>query len=110
MLVRTLRRIQSVFAIAAPLAVASAIAWRALSGGFAETSAIASGVLLALVFTLGVCLRKRAAGRETAWFNARIAEDPPGEENEPVFVFSADVVLVLAAMSLVFVAVWHAAG
>lgn len=110
MLVRTLRRIQSLLAFAAPFAVLAAIAWRALSNGIAASSALASGVLVALVVTLAVCLRKRAAGRETAWFNGRIAEDPPGEENEPVLMFSADVVLVLAAVSLVFAAFWHAAG
>ena len=110
MLVRTLRRIQSVLSFAAPLAVALALAWRAWSTGFAAKSIVAGGFLLALVITLAVCLRKRATGSETAWFGARIAEDPPGEDNEPVFLLSADVVLVLAAMFFVFTAVWHAAG
>ncbi len=110
MLVRTLRRIQGVLAVSAPLVVALAVTWRALSTGIAARSTAAGGFLLALAVTLAVCLSKRAAGRETAWFNARIAEDPPGEEHEPVFMFSADVALALAAVSLGLVALWHAAG
>jgi hypothetical protein len=110
MLVRTFRQVQGVLSVAAPIAAASATAWQAWSSGLTSRATIASGILLAFVIISAVCLRKRAVGRETAFFNARIAEDPPGEENEPVFLFSADVVLVVVAVLLVITAFSHAAG
>lgn len=110
MLIRTLRRIQGGLAVSAPLAVAVAVTWRVVSTGIAARPTVAGAFLLAVVATLAVCLHKRANGRETVWLNARIAQDPPGEENESVFMFSADVALVLGVISFVLVAFWHAAG
>jgi len=110
MLVRTLRRIQSALSVTAPLAAAGAWAWRSWSTGFATRSTIAGGILFVLVITLAACLRKRAVGSETAWFDARIPKDPPGEENETVLFLSADVALVVATLFFLVAAVRHAAG
>ena len=99
------RRTQYQLALLTPVVLVLSVLVNSALSGWASQQLVAGLGLIALGGSLSVCLYKRSANRETAWFSVRILPDPPGAEHEPVNPLSPDFMLVLGAIFFMALAV-----
>ena len=99
------RRTQYQLALLTPAVLVLSVLVNSALSGWASQQLVAGLGLLVFGGSLSVCLYKRSANRETAWFSVRILPDPPGAELEPVNPLSADFMLVVAAVFFMALAI-----
>jgi len=99
------RRTQYQLAILTPVVLPLGVLVNSSLSGWASQQLVAGFGLLVFGVSLSVCLYKRSANRETAWFSVRILPDPPGAELEPVNPLSPDFILVVGAIFFMVLAV-----
>ena len=102
---RSFRRIQSVLSLLAPPLVLAASGWHVVASDFDQNMLLANAALLLFTLTLSSALYKRAQGKESSWFGARIASTEKESQDEEATLLSADSVMLLAILGFVATAV-----